>query len=219
MGESIRVLIADDDKLVRAGIGLILAPITDVDVVAEAVNGREAVATAVRHRPDVVLLDIRMPVMDGLTALKEMRLTAPSTAVIVLTTFGEATYVAEALAHGAAGFVLKDQAPEELARAIRAVHAKEAFLSPMITRQVLDRFPLAAPSARSDAVERAAALSERERDVVILLAQGLSNAAIGERLWITEGTVKTHVGRVFTKLGCDNRVQVALLAHQAGLLD
>ena len=189
MGESIRVLIADDDKLVRAGIGLILAPITDVDVVAEAVNGREAVATAVRHRPDVVLLDIRMPVMDGLTALKEMRLTAPSTAVIVLTTFGEATYVAEALAHGAAGFVLKDQAPEELARAIRAVHAKEAFLSPMITRQVLDRFPLAAPSARSDAVERSATLSDRERAVVILIAQALSNAAIGERLWITEGTV------------------------------
>jgi DNA-binding NarL/FixJ family response regulator len=218
MTEAIRVLIADDDRLVRAGIGLILTPLADVEVVAEAGNGREAVELTVRHRPHVVLLDIRMPVMDGLAALREIRLTSPAAAVIVLTTFGEAAYVAEALAGGASGFLLKDSAVDELPRAVRAAAAGEAFLSPVITRQVLDRLPAVQPSEAGDAGEKLAALSEREREVIILLARGLSNAAISEQLWITEATVKTHVSRAFTKLDCDNRVQAALLVHRAGLL-
>ena len=218
MNESIRVLIADDDRLVRAGIGLILTPLSDVEVVAEAANGREAVELTVRHRPQVVLLDIRMPVLDGLAALREIRRAAPAVAVIVLTTFGEAAYVSEALAGGAAGFLLKDSAVDELARAIRAAAAGEAFLTPSVTRQVLDRLPAAVPPQEKAAAERLATLSDREREVLLLLAQGLSNGAISEQLWITEATVKTHVSRVFTKLECDNRVQAALLVHRAGLL-
>ena len=218
MNESIRVLIADDDRLVRAGIGLILTPLSDVEVVAEAANGREAVELTVRHRPQVALLDIRMPVLDGLAALREIRRAAPAVAVIVLTTFGEAAYVSEALAGGAAGFLLKDSAVDELARAIRAAAAGEAFLTPSVTRQVLDRLPAAVPPQEKAAAERLATLSDREREVLLLLAQGLSNGAISEQLWITEATVKTHVSRVFTKLECDNRVQAALLVHRAGLL-
>ncbi|HWS38041.1 MAG TPA: response regulator transcription factor [Actinoplanes sp.] len=217
MTDPIRVLIADDDGLVRAGMGLILAPLPDVEVVAEAVNGREAVELAVRHRPDVALLDIRMPVMDGLTALREIRRAVPGSAVIVLTTFGEAGYVSEALAEGAAGFLLKDTAVDELARAIRATAAGQAFLTPAITRQVLDRLPRAPSPGQDAAAVRLAALSDREREVLLLLAQGLSNAAISEQLWITEATVKTYVSRLFAKLECDNRVQAARLVHQAGL--
>jgi DNA-binding NarL/FixJ family response regulator len=218
MTEPIRVLVADDDRLVRAGIGLILTPLPDVEVVAEAGNGREAADLTVRHRPHVVLLDIRMPVMDGLAALREIRRTSPGVAVIILTTFGEAAYVTEALADGAAGFLLKDSAVDELARAVRAAAAGEAFLTPAITRQLLDRLPAAAPAPSTEAAERLAVLSDREREVLLLLAQGLSNAAISEQLWITEATVKTHVSRVFTKLDCDNRVQAVLLVHRAGLL-
>ena len=217
MTKPIRVLIADDDPLVRAGIGLILTPLPDVEVVAEAANGREAVELTVRHRPQVALLDIRMPVMDGLAALREIRRAAPAVAVIMLTTFGEGEYVSAALAEGAAGFLLKDSAVDELARAIRATAAGEAFLTPSVTRQVLDRLPPAATPQENPAAERLAALSDREREVLLLLAQGLSNAAISEQLWITEATLKTYVSRIFTKLGCDNRVQAALLMHQAGL--
>jgi DNA-binding NarL/FixJ family response regulator len=218
MTEPIRVLIADDDRLVRAGIGLILTPLPDIEIVAEAANGREASELTVRHRPHVVLLDIRMPVMDGLAGLREIRRSAPAAAVIMLTTFGEAAYVSEALAGGAAGFLLKDSAVDELARAVRAAAVGEAFLTPSVTRQVLDGLPAAAVPGATEVTERLAALSDREREVLLLLAQGMSNAAISEQLWITEATVKTHVSRVFTKLDCDNRVQAALLVHEAGLL-
>lgn len=219
MTEPIQVLIADDDGLVRAGMGLILTPLPDVEVVAEATNGREAVELTVRHRPHVALLDIRMPVMDGLAALREIRRTAPATAVIILTTFGEAGYVSQALAEGAAGFLLKDSAVDDLARAIRATAAGEAFLTPSITRQVLDRLPPATSPGEHAAAARLGALSDREREVLLLLAQGLSNAAISEQLWITEATVKTYVSRIFAKLECDNRVQAARLVHQSGLLN
>ncbi|GIJ46154.1 DNA-binding response regulator [Virgisporangium aliadipatigenens] len=211
----IRVLIADDDRLVRSAIGLILRPMPDIDVVAEAADGRQAVELTVRHRPDVALLDIRMPGLDGLGALREIRRLASATAVIVLTTFGEDAYVAEALGDGAAGFLLKDSAPDELPAAVRAVAAGDAFLSPAITRLVLARLP-APPTVDGAAV---AALSAREREVLVLLGQGLSNAEIGTRLFVSEGTVKTHMYRVFTKLGCESRVQAALLAQRAGLLD
>jgi DNA-binding NarL/FixJ family response regulator len=218
MTDPIRVLIADDDGLVRAAIGLILTPLPDVEIVAEAVDGRQAVELAVRHRPQVVLLDIRMPVLDGLGALREIRRAVPAAAVLVLTTFGEAGYVSQALAEGAAGFLLKDSAVDELARAVRAAAAGEAFLTPSVTRQVLDRLPAPAQPQVNAAAEQLAGLSDREREVLLLLAQGLSNAAISEQLWITEATVKTHVSRLFTKLDCGNRVQAALLVHRAGLL-
>jgi DNA-binding NarL/FixJ family response regulator len=215
--EPIRVLVADDDQLVRAGIRLILGAVAGIEIVAEGSNGREAVELTVRHQPAVVLLDIRMPVMDGLAALREIRRSAPAVSVIVLTTFGEDSYVAEALAGGAAGFLLKDSAADELHRAIAAVASGEAFLSPAITRRVLNQYAPAPPAQLAEATAKLSALSEREGQVLALLAQGMSNAAISERLWITEATVKTHVSRLLTKLNCENRVQAALLAHHAGL--
>jgi DNA-binding NarL/FixJ family response regulator len=214
----IRVLLADDDRLVRAAIDAILRPAGDIELVAQAADGREAIDLAVRHRPDVALLDVRMPVLDGLAALREIRRLAPGVNSVVLTTFGEDEYVAQALSAGAAGFLLKDSAVDELPTAIRAAAAGEAFLSPKITRQVLDRLP-AAPVLSPEDLAGVAALSPREREILVLLSRGLSNAEIGARLWVTEGTVKTHVYRVFTKLGCDNRVRAAMLAQRAGLLD
>ncbi len=215
MTEPIRVLLVDDDRLVRAAIGLILNPLPDIDIVAEAVNGREAIDLALRHRPNVVLLDVRMPVMDGIAALSEIRRVS-SAAVLLLTTFGEAGYIAAALAGGAAGFLVKDSAVEELARAVRAAANGDAYLSPSVTRHVIDRFPSGPHPSAALANRRIAALTGRERDVLLLLAQGLSNATIAERLWISEATVKTHVSRLLSKLDCENRVQAALLVHQAG---
>jgi DNA-binding NarL/FixJ family response regulator len=216
--QALRVLLADDDSLIRTAIDAILRPIDDIELVAQAADGRTAVELAVRHRPDVALLDIQMPVMDGLAALREIRLTAPAVRVVVLTTFGQDDYVARALTGGAAGFLLKESAAEELAYAIRAAAAGNAYLSPKITRQVLDRMP--APAVRPDRdLALVEGLSGREREVLILLAQGLSNAEIGQQLFVSEGTVKTHVYRVFTKLNCENRVQAAMLAQRAGLLD
>jgi DNA-binding NarL/FixJ family response regulator len=216
--DPIRVLLADDDRLVRAAIESILRTVDGIDLAAQAANGREAVDLTVRHLPDVALLDIRMPILDGLAALREIRRSASAVAVIMLTTFGEDEYVAEALSAGAAGFLLKDNSAEELPNAIRAVAAGDAFLSPKVTRQVLNRLP-APPVVPDEDLARFATLSTREREILTLLAQGLSNAEISNRLWVTEGTVKTHLYRVFAKLGCDNRVQAAMLAQRAGLLD
>lgn len=218
MTDPIRVLLADDDRLVRAAIEAILRPAGDIEMIAQAADGREAIDLAVRHRPDVALLDVRMPVVDGLTALREIRRLMPGVNAVVLTTFGEDEYVAQALDAGAAGFLLKDSAVDELPNAVRAAAAGDAFLSPKITRQVLDRLP-AAPIPPAEDLARIAGLSTREREILVLLSQGLSNAEIGARLFITEGTVKTHVYRVFAKLGCDNRVRAAMLAQRAGLLD
>ncbi|GAB3813036.1 response regulator transcription factor [Micromonospora zhanjiangensis] len=218
MTDPIRVLLADDDRLVRAAIDAILRSAGDIELVGQAADGAEAIDLALRHRPDVVLLDVRMPVVDGLTALREIRRLVPEVNAVVLTTFGEDEYVARALAAGAAGFLLKDSAVDELPNAVRAAAAGAAFLSPRITRQVLDRLP-ATPAPPAEDLARIATLSDREREILVLLSQGLSNAEIGAQLFITEGTVKTHVYRVFTKLGCDNRVRAAMLAQRAGLLD
>jgi DNA-binding NarL/FixJ family response regulator len=214
----LRVVLADDDSLIRTAIDAILRPVDDIELVAQAADGRAAVEMTLRHRPDVALLDIQMPVMDGLAALREIRRAAPAVRVVVLTTFGEDAYVAQALSGGAAGFLLKESAAEELAYAIRAAAAGNAYLSPRITRQVLDRLPATAvrPGPDQTLVE---GLSSREREVLILLAQGLSNAEIAQQLFVSEGTVKTHVYRVFTKLNCENRVQAAMLAQRSGLLD
>ncbi|MFD0371032.1 response regulator [Streptomyces sp. NPDC059071] len=217
-GRRIRVVIADDEPLIRAGIRMILTSDPEIEVVAEATNGREAVDLARAHAADVLLLDIQMPVLDGLSALPELRRAAPATRVIVLTTFGERENVLRALEHGGAGFLLKDTAPAELIRAVRAAAAGDAYLSPAATRHVVERLASGREAARAEeARARLTALSEREREVLALLGEGLSNADAGRRLHMSEATVKTYVSRILSKLGCENRVQAALLARDAGL--
>ncbi|WP_373430232.1 response regulator [Streptomyces sp. V1I1] len=217
-GSAIRVVVADDEPLIRAGIRMILTSDREIEVVAEAANGREAIDLARSHTADVVLLDIQMPVMDGLTALRELRRAAPATRVIVLTTFGERENVLRALEHGGAGFLLKDTAPAELIRAVRAAAAGEAYLSPGATRHVVDQLASGRAAARGEeARARVAGLSAREREVLALLGEGLSNADAGRRLHMSEATVKTYVSRILAKLECENRVQAALLARDAGL--
>jgi DNA-binding NarL/FixJ family response regulator len=217
-GQPIRVVIADDEPLIRAGIRMILISDPEIEVVAEAANGREAVEAARAHAADVVLLDIQMPVLDGLSALPELRRAAPAARVIVLTTFGERENVLRTLEHGGAGFLLKDTAPAELIRAVRAAAAGDAYLSPAATRHVVERLAMGREGARAEeARARVAALSEKERDVLALLGEGLSNADAGKRLHMSEGTVKTYVSRILSKLACENRVQAALLARDAGL--
>ncbi|MGI5401603.1 response regulator transcription factor [Streptomyces sp. CA-135486] len=217
-GSPIRVVIADDEPLIRAGIRMILTSDRGIEVVAEAANGREAVELTRSHSADVVLLDIQMPVMDGLTALGELRRAVPSARVIVLTTFGERKNVLRALEQGGAGFLLKDTAPAELIGAVRAAAAGDAYLSPGATRHVVDQLASGRAAARGEeARARVAGLSAREREVLALLGEGLSNADAGRRLHMSEATVKTYVSRILSKLECENRVQAALLARDAGL--
>ncbi|MER7043721.1 response regulator [Streptomyces jumonjinensis] len=219
-GAPIRVVIADDEPLIRAGIRMILTSDRQIEVVAEASNGREAIELVRAHGADVVLLDIQMPVMDGLTAMRELRRAMPSARVVILTTFGERENVLRALESGGAGFLLKDTAPAELIGAVRAAAAGDAYLSPAATRHVVDQFTSGRAAARSEvARSRVAQLSARERDVLSLLGEGLSNADAGRRLHMSEATVKTYVSRILAKLECDNRVQAALLARDAGLGD
>ncbi|MCJ1678644.1 response regulator transcription factor [Streptomyces sp. APSN-46.1] len=214
----IRVVIADDEPLIRAGIRMILTSAPDIEVVAEAANGREAVELARAHKPDVMLLDIQMPVMDGLTALGELGRAAPEVRALILTTFGEKENVLRALGEGGAGFLLKDSAPGELIGAVRAAAAGDAYLSPAATRHVVDQLASGRAAGRGEAARRRVAeLSERERGVLALLGEGLSNADAGRRLHMSEATVKTYVSRILSKLGCENRVQAALLARDAGL--
>ncbi|MCC0097083.1 response regulator transcription factor [Streptomyces flavotricini] len=214
----IRVVIADDEPLIRAGIRMILTSAPDIEVVAEAGNGREAVDLARAHTPDVMLLDIQMPVMDGLAALSELGRAAPEVRALILTTFGEKENVLRALGSGGAGFLLKDSAPGELIGAVRAAAAGDAYLSPGATRHVVDQLASGQGAARGEeARRRVAELSERERGVLALLGEGLSNADAGRRLHMSEATVKTYVSRILAKLGCENRVQAALLARDAGL--
>ncbi|WP_327263467.1 MULTISPECIES: response regulator transcription factor [unclassified Streptomyces] len=216
--EVIRVVIADDEPLIRAGIRMILTSAPDIEVVAEGANGREAVELARSHAPDVVLLDIQMPVMDGLTALGELRRAVPEVRALILTTFGEKENVLRALGEGGAGFLLKDSAPGELIGAVRAAAAGDAYLSPGATRHVVDQLASGKAAVRGEVARRQVAeLSERERGVLALLGEGLSNADAGRRLHMSEATVKTYVSRILAKLGCENRVQAALLARDAGL--
>ncbi|MEV6782760.1 response regulator transcription factor [Streptomyces sp. NPDC051098] len=217
-GVPIRVVIADDEPLIRAGIRMILTSDPGIQVVAEAANGREAVDMTRAHGADVVLLDIQMPVMDGLTAVGELRRAVPAARVIVLTTFGERDNVLRTLESGGAGFLLKDTAPAELIGAVRAAAAGDAYLSPGATRHVVDQLASGRAAARSEeARARVAGLSTREHEVLALLGEGLSNADAGKRLHMSEATVKTYVSRILAKLECENRVQAALLARDAGL--
>jgi DNA-binding NarL/FixJ family response regulator len=213
---TIRVLVADDQSMVRAGFRMLLAGEDDIEVVAEAGNGREAVDKTARYHPDVVLMDIRMPELDGLQATRRILSANNSSRILILTTFDLDEYVYEALRSGASGFVLKDDSPEQLIAAIRTVAAGEALLSPTITRRVIQKFarmPRPAPPKELDD------LSERERDVFRLMAKGLSNAEIGQELFISETTVKTHVTHILQKLNLRDRVQAVVLAHQTGIFE
>jgi DNA-binding NarL/FixJ family response regulator len=202
-----RLLIVDDEALVRAGLKMILESADDLEVVAEADDGADAAAMVRQHRPDVVLMDIRMPRLDGLAATREVQALPDPPKVLVLTTFDLDDYVFRALQAGASGFLLKDTPPRELVQAVRVVAAGDAMLSPAVT----DR--------QRTARERLTALTDREREVLAAVARGLSNADIGRELFMSEATVKAHVSRVLVKLDATNRVQVAILAHDAGLLD
>ncbi|WP_199565003.1 response regulator [Spongiactinospora rosea] len=213
----IRVLLADDEAMIRAGVRAILAAAPDVAVVAEAGDGRAAVEQARAHRPDVALLDIRMPVLDGLGAAAELRRAVPETAVVMLTTFGEDEYVAGALEAGVSGFLLKSGDPYELMAAVRAARDGAAFLSPRVAHQVIAQLSGGLMGRRQAARAKVAALTPRERDVLALLGEGLSNAEIGRRLFLTEGTVKAHVSALMTRLAVRNRVQAAVIAHEAGM--
>ena len=213
---AVRVLVVDDQAMVRAGLRMLLEHEDDLDVVGEAADGREAVAQARRHRPDVILMDIRMPVMDGLEATRRILEEDDGARVLVLTTFGLDEYVFEALRIGASGFVLKDERPEQLLAAVRIVAGGEALLSPSITRQVIGHFARSRFRPRPREVDD---LTERELDVLRLITRGLSNAEIGSELFISETTVKTHVTRVLQKLGLRDRAQAIVMAYQTGLFE
>jgi len=214
----IRVLVADDDALVRAGLNMILASAADIEVVAEAADGAQALDAVFAHRPDVVLMDIRMPDVDGITATTRIRALPNPPSVIVLTTFHLDDYVLSALRAGAGGFLLKDTPPRQILEAIRSVAAGEAMLSPAVTRTLLEHLSAdQAGSRRSQAQAALQTLTDRERDVALQVGRGLSNAEIGTRLHLSEATIKGHVSRIMTKLDATNRVQVAIEVHDAGL--
>jgi DNA-binding NarL/FixJ family response regulator len=215
-----RLLIVDDEALVRAGLKMILESDDDLLVVAEADDGADAAAMVKEHRPDVVLMDIRMPRLDGLAATREVQALPDPPKIVVLTTFDLDDYVFRALQAGASGFLLKDTPPRELVQAVKVVAAGDAMLSPAVTRRLIGHF---AGDPRADrrraARERISKLTEREREVLVEVGRGLQNNDIGKKLFMSEATVKAHVSRALVKLDATNRVQVAILAHEAGLLD
>jgi DNA-binding NarL/FixJ family response regulator len=216
----IRVLVVDDDAMVRAGVGMILAGAPDIDVVAEGTDGGEVPALVAEHRPDLVLMDIRMQEVDGLTATEELLARADPPAVLVMTTFDADEHVLRALRAGAGGFVLKDTPPAELVDAIRRVVGGEATLSPSVTRQLIDHVAggAGAPDRRREALTMLDRLTEREREVALAVGQGKANAEIGNELHMSTATVKAHVSRLLDKLEVSNRVGIALLAHDAGVV-
>lgn len=211
------MLIADDEPLVRAGIRTVLESADGIAVVAEAGDGRAAVQAALASRPDVALMDIKMPVLDGLAAATEIRRHLPRVRTVLLTSFGTRPNAQRAVREDTAGFVLKSCAPDELIRAVRAAHDGQAYLSPQVTRFVLDMIPHADVARGQAAAARLATLSPREAQVLALLAEGMANGPIARRLRMTEASTKTYVSRILAKLGCDNRVQAALMARDAGL--
>ncbi|MFE4337217.1 response regulator [Streptomyces sp. NPDC056831] len=213
----IRVLVADDEALMRAGIRLILENAEDIEVVAEAGDGREAAAACRAQDIDVALLDIQMPTRDGIAAAEDIARLSPRTCAVMLTAFGEEASVTRALRAGASGFLLKDTGPAELIRAVQLAARGEPVLAPRITRQLLERHVRSGRDTEA-ALRRTEELTPAERDVLRLLGTGLSNAEIADQLYLSAGTVKAHISRILTRTGCANRVQAAVLAHDAGLL-
>jgi len=212
----IRVLLADDQALVRSGFRMILEARDDIDVVGEAENGREAIERAAVTSPDVILMDIRMPELDGVEATRRILAAGSSARILILTTFDLDEYAVQAIRAGASGFLLKDVRPAELVEAIRVVAGGEALLAPTVTRRLLDRFARMVPDDRTP--PELDGLTERELEILRLVAQGLSNAEIAERLVVGETTVKTHVSAVLRKLGLRDRVQAVIAAYDAGLV-
>jgi RNA polymerase sigma factor (sigma-70 family) len=217
MTERVRVMLVDDDQILRSGLRAILSSDDSIEVVDEAENGRLAVQRARRLRPDVVLMDVRMPDLDGIAATTELLKAAPATKVIILTTFEIDEYILGALRAGASGFLLKRSSPEELIAAIHTVAEGEALLSPSVTRRLIERVA-AHPILSRELDPRLAELTAREREVLELVAQGLSNAEIAETLVLERTTVKTHVQRILTKLGARNRIEVVIVAYEWGLI-
>jgi len=212
----VRVLLVDDDDLMRAGLRAVLRSDPAVEVVGEAANGRSAVTAARTHRPDVVLMDVRMPDLDGIAATREVLGVSPEIRVVILTTFEQDDYIFGALSAGASGFLLKRTSPEELLAAIRTVAAGDSLLSPSVTRIVVDRVARQ-PVAGAAADGRLDDLTPREREVLALIARGLSNGEIGAELVIEESTVKTHVKRILMKLGLRDRIQAVIFAYESGV--
>ncbi|MBO9626779.1 MAG: response regulator transcription factor [Microbacterium sp.] len=222
MTEQIRVLLVDDQELIRLGFRMVLEAEDDVVVIGEAGDGHQAIAQAGVLHPDIVLMDIRMPGLDGIAATEAIVREHPGTRVVVLTTFDLDEYAFGAIKAGASGFLLKDAQRQEMLSALRAVHRGDAALSPRITRMLLDHVaPRLGAMPESDAATASvtAALTERELEVFLALARGLTNAEIGEELFVSESTVKTHVGRVLAKLGARDRIHAVILAHRLGLSD
>jgi DNA-binding NarL/FixJ family response regulator len=215
----IRVVLADDEAMVRAGVKGILTTDPEIAVIAEAGNGLAAVELVVAHRPDVAVLDIGMPEVDGLAAAARICRTVPETAVVMLTTFSEDSYIAEALRVGASGFLLKSGDPRELVAGVRAVAEGAAFLSPKIAARVITNIGGDKMSRTTEAVARVALLTNREREVLALVGAGQSNGEIAKQLFLVEGTVKSYVSAILNRLGVRNRVQAAVLAYEAGLVE
>jgi DNA-binding NarL/FixJ family response regulator len=214
----IGVLVADDQALVRGGLVAILDAQDDIEVVGEAADGGTAVEEALRLRPDVVLMDVRMPNVDGIEATRRLAAHAGAPRVLVLTTFDLDEYVYESLRAGAGGFLLKDAPPERLANAVRTIAAGESLLAPAVTRRLVERF-VRRPPPDTARRETFAELTERELDVALLVARGLANAEIAGELFVSEATVKTHLTRILAKLGLRDRVQVVVLAYESGLVE
>ena len=210
----LRVVIADDQPMMRAGFKAVLEAAGDIEVVAEAGTGEEAVGAAREHLPDVVMMDIRMPVMDGIEATRRL----PRQRVLILTTFGLDEYIIEALRAGASGFLLKDAPTQEVVAAVRAVAAGDAVLSAAVTRQLLDQVARRLPAAVSRQPDELEALTEREQEVLRMLANGLSNAEIAEAIVVSEATVKSHVSHILGKLGLRDRVQAVIYAYETRLI-
>ncbi|GAA3807841.1 response regulator [Streptomyces phyllanthi] len=215
---TIRVLIADDQEMVRQGFTVLLNARPGIEVVGQAVHGLDAVAKVAELTPDVVLMDIRMPELDGIEATRRITAEHPDIRVLVLTTFDLDEYVYDALHAGASGFLLKDASADQLAEAVRVVAAGDALLAPGVTRRLIVEFARLHGAPRAPLKERVGDLTERETEVLVLIAHGLSNAEIAERLVVAEQTVKTHVGRILVKLGLRDRTQAAVFAYECGLV-
>ena len=215
---TIRIVLVDDQELVRTGFRMVLDAQPDMTVVGEAADGLAAVEFARAHSADVMVMDARMPRMDGVAATRQIRQAGDRPRVLMLTTFDLDEYAFAALKAGASGFLLKDVPPEELLFAIRAVHSGDAVVAPSTTRRLLDRFAPMLPAGDPQAASELEELTERERQVLVLVAQGLSNAELARRLFVSEATVKTHVGRILAKLGLRDRVQAVVYAYENGLV-